>query len=559
MPSTCVELLREIEIKNRSYRREKRQERNDAWHHYLTDCGDGKSLLQLEMEYIRACHPGDLPEETERQGTTLVILVGETFEPLLQSIYAHRPSRLVPIVNTWYGNKENKNSAADHWRSFYQLIQDLPASITRRIANLSQIKAVDPVADDPSEVFTYLQTKLAEDLRNPTKRVIVDITGAKKTMVAGAFTLAAYTKAEIFYIDPEKEDEDRKPCGFSARFRRLEGPLEQLALHTWQQVEELYSRSDFNGALQLLKAISDVSETEKLKLYLEVCRDWESGQLRDAHRVSEQLTREMPEAAGLIPPAVNKLWEYWPDPNHNGTGLNLDFFCNPTAIVLYIEDELQRAKRLQTNGRYRSAFSRAYALHETLLKARLALLHHQGQFIAEKVISQNHHETVDLKNPHNAALNQAILGWLLGLFTGEACEFLRRPEENRPIKNGKFRWKGQGEQLEHRYRIWWEKQDSPDYLSDHLDLYSPQNETLKNVRNLVTHSYFPVQPDHAESAVYLAQMSLADYGESWIKQMNWQDQGQKVRFEAPIWNELKETFDLSFLPEQNQPPQAKGG
>jgi len=83
-----------------------------AWTYYLGPVdifppieSPPKPLLYIEME-CAASQPGRLPEVDEDRLSTLVILVGESFEPLLQTIWAYLPQRLVPVVNEFYGDKD---------------------------------------------------------------------------------------------------------------------------------------------------------------------------------------------------------------------------------------------------------------------------------------------------------------------------------------------------------------------------------------------------------------------------------------------------------------------
>lgn len=58
-------------------------------------------LLQIELDCAK--HMGRWPEPRER--TTLVLLVGTSFDPLLQAICIYQPDRLVPVVNEFYDDK----------------------------------------------------------------------------------------------------------------------------------------------------------------------------------------------------------------------------------------------------------------------------------------------------------------------------------------------------------------------------------------------------------------------------------------------------------------------
>lgn len=567
--SACPEDI--LMLKTAEYRR--LQQRRDlhgqraAWHYYLKDSGEGISLLAREIDCIQQRSDEVLPSQPEKANTTLVILVGETLEPLLQSICVHMPTRLVPIVNTYYGDIQDEDSSARQWRTLYRLIRQLPSHVTENIANLEQIRQVTPVSDDPTAVFTYLRQELGPDLRDPQKRVVVDVTGAKKTMVAGAFTLAAYTKAVIYYIDPEQQDENEQPYGFSARFRRIESPLDRLALNVWQQIEERYRRYDFAGALQLLQDAlpeealpgesgsspnnSLLQSVQAFEAFLIICRDWEAGRLQEAYKQIVTLPPELVTPAEKVPTVVTELWRYWPEPEDAvARELSTAFFEDAKAIILYAEDELRRAKRLMNNGRYRDAFTRAYALHETLLKARLTVLYRVKQLRVEKLTDKQNkvYTPVDLDQPTNRPLKDQILVLLVKLQAGDMCRLLGKPKKSIPYVR-----------LSRKDRIWWDYQGNPQYLPNEINLYSPQNEVIRNTRNLVIHSYFPVDADTVNEAIEKAEASLEEYCRVWVKDLERHAVIKYARFERPEWDELRHICQLTFIPEQNQPLPAQGG
>ena len=83
--------------------------------------------------------------------------------------------------------------------------------------------------------------------------VVIDITGGKKSMVAGAFMYAAYAGSRISDVDFEEYDpEERRPYGFGCKIGELTNPYEKFALHEWERVRVLYERYQFRDAQMLL-------------------------------------------------------------------------------------------------------------------------------------------------------------------------------------------------------------------------------------------------------------------------------------------------------------------
>ena len=361
------------------------------------------ALLPQEHTFIRSHKvlSKDLPNDSSP--ITLIILVGATFEHLLQSITVHAPQRLIPIVNQYYGDgayfsdetsERQSKSGDEHWQDLLDLINVLPIVKDNTLSDVPE--ECIPVDDTPDAVYQFLRAhkQLQEDLRNPQQRVVIDITGAKKTMVAGAFLFAAYTNAEIWYIDPQVLN-GSTPYGYSSKYRKISNPIHQLALGQWQQLEQLYTQYNFSSALQILSTLSIVPTLQKsapnqhLNSFLEILLDWESGRLSEAYSNAQHLLQENPSLAALLPPIITRAGRYWPQVLATRPKLLPEFFVSPTIVMLYAVDELARARRLAgileagklqhqtkiagTRHDYRAAFTRAYALHETLLKARVFL------------------------------------------------------------------------------------------------------------------------------------------------------------------------------------------
>lgn len=77
-------------------------------------------------------------------------------------------------------------------------------------------------AATPPHVFQALLKHLYGD-----SNVIVDITGAKKSMVAGAFLYAAFANVPVSYVDFDDDKfnpEHAKPYGYACRIGRLVNP-----------------------------------------------------------------------------------------------------------------------------------------------------------------------------------------------------------------------------------------------------------------------------------------------------------------------------------------------
>ena len=173
---------------------------------------------------------------------TLVLLVGHSPEPLLQTISVFQPRRVVLVLNQRYGNVPGQTRGTE-----------LAGWITEWLAPMlpwTPTLEIHEVADRPDAVFQALCDSVLMD-RQAGKPVIVDITGAKKSMDAGAFLFAAYADLPISYVDFDDYDETyRRPFGFHCRIGTLTNPYDAFRLREWERVQRMYRRVSFSGCAQ---------------------------------------------------------------------------------------------------------------------------------------------------------------------------------------------------------------------------------------------------------------------------------------------------------------------
>lgn len=433
------------------------------------------SLLECEMEWAKT--KNDLPQL--HQQTTLVILVGDSFEPLLQSIWAYNPSKLVPVVNEYYGDKDKKSTAhktgQEQWDDLSNWISMMLQKTGRKQFPVLPKPAL--VTDNPTEIFERLRQELQNDLLDINTHVVIDITGAKKTIVTGAFLLAAYSKTKINYINVGEYDEQKRPFGFSCEFSEVTNPLDDLFLQSWDRVKRHYQRFDFYGAIAALPAAASLPKEglEKLRTYLQIYDLWENGHLYEAKEKATGLSDN-------IPITVRLLGSYWPEPGTHR--LKSELFQDPVNIILFAEDELRRAKRLQQHGLARAAFTKAYALYETLLTARVIALYKSNKI---KLISDGGHRPLFKV--------QDELDWFVDLPAANITNLLTK---------GTQKWQFFFKRVKYKPTV-----------SHQINRSCLPRKSLRITRNLVTHTYFPVSSQTGADAISLAQKNIQEYKKHW--------------------------------------------
>ena len=545
------------------------------WKRYLQETavsssGQEISLFECEMAYAE--NEGRLPKPKDDKAITLVILVGESFEPLLQSVWAHNPVRLVPVVNIEYPDGSKGDVQWNTIRVPLEMLLKRPSRYNEWQLKIPtvQFDAPDkahyfkPVVDEPTEVFEFLQKHLKDDLMDQSRRVIVDITGAKKTMVAGAFMLAAYSDTEIYYVDSKRHNTDKfigRPYGYACHFRDVDNPLKDLALQSWNNIEKLYNKGDYAHALAILQTIipkADEKEPEEeshekehnlylqniqqLETYLQICAHWDEGDIQEAAELIPELIKKSKKLRKCVPFAVRTLAGEFPktdDPT-----LNLKLFSKPKKIVIYVRDEIERVKRLIRKDASRAAFSRAYALYEALFNFRVTMLFQErALYVTPKKKSG---KGAAFSNDPNKRWHKEAHLACTNMFSSRARNVLYGNDGNKYIF-----WKGEsgancGSTLE-----WVEpKRNNLEYLTEDFE---PGE--LSDKRNLITHSYFPTDKDDARKALQLALNNFDDYLKNWVdfpKKLHISRLEKPELYSARSWETIREAFGLQFIPVQKE-------
>jgi hypothetical protein len=386
-------------------------------------------LLGRELDYANK-HP--LPggirrlRRLDKPVHTLALTVGESFEPLLQVVCVLQPRRLTLILNKSYGTTSGTNQGEAFCRLVKKLstASDLPDEFRPGVDEVDfDLIQVEP--DTPTAVFRAIRDALQKQEAKPGGNSVnaVDITGAKKSMVVGAFLYAAHSGLPITYVDFDEYNPDfGKPYGYLCQIGQIADPYQAFHLRDWEQVRQLYERYNFRRAQELigtaatmdkpgsgiLGAMSsqlegkkaypplydpeDIARVERLAQILSIYEAWDNGEFRQAKKLAGELQPTLPP--DVVPWAIAELGDFWPSAieiadagnaarqlleehlklKHGEDKPTDSIFGRPPPLLAYTRDELAKIDRLiAKNEDYRSAFLRAAGLHEFLLKARLAL------------------------------------------------------------------------------------------------------------------------------------------------------------------------------------------
>lgn len=297
----------------------------DRYGHYIQDLLPKEvAAAQADGRWLVRARPVEL----------LVLMLGFSIEPLLQSILYYRPRRLMVVYSDSYetaaGSKPKPGHS--HYGSFCQVAAKLDhypgRSFAQPVFEPQQRTDEDKFGcKDAVAVFGFLRRHVIPWLTGPEAplprdQVVVDITGAKKSMVTGAYLFATFAGLPVSYVDFDSYDEHyQRPYGYTCRIGELASPSAAFHLDTWRRLRHLYAQSAYDRMADELAALieqmdgaelrflaDEVKAVERLAAAIDVYRLWSIGDFDSAASAWERI--QWPDVdAGVDPHS-----------GHRGTG-----------------------------------------------------------------------------------------------------------------------------------------------------------------------------------------------------------------------------------------------
>lgn len=360
--------------------------------------------------YIEELLPQELQWATQQQRLslqeghvhTLVLLVGYSPEPLFQALCVYKPEHILCIASPKYiGLDRGQNDERNLLRgeSYVQLFIERYVTRLHRNNMLPKTPSVTihPLKDTtPTAVFQGLLKELKPQQTTPGK-VIIDVTGGKKSMVTGAYLYAAFAQnVQLSYVDFDDtlyDPDQGKPFGFGCQIGTLANSYNDFALRGWEEVRRFYQQYNFRAAQRLLGAswqthaantlwsiahnldlLPWCDAIDRLAHTLEVYRLWDEGDYKGSLDYHKKHKADIFANVQPLPTAIQQLGTQWITWQGNGIIPNQvpNFFDDTDRLHAYVQDELARIERLiHHNEDYRSAFLRAGGLNEVLMTVRL--------------------------------------------------------------------------------------------------------------------------------------------------------------------------------------------
>lgn len=263
----------------------------------------------------------------------LVVTVGTRLLPLLVTLFTTRPrfvTLIVPdrlddvdgfvervagelsaVVNDFSGycGKWLKRHPSLDW------LRDAETPTLRPSIRLARHDGIEPTAD-PSEVYRSLEGDYARWTNDAKENVLVEITGAKKPIVIGAYQFAASHGWQLGYVDFEKYDPfANAPDPATCRWKRITDPTAVFALPYQRALREAFESGRFDVAKALLvhlkKHTADVTVAPYfdpapglLQRELDAVHVFDLWQQRYLYRARQQVIEKGWESEHWVPPIL---------------------------------------------------------------------------------------------------------------------------------------------------------------------------------------------------------------------------------------------------------------
>lgn len=168
-----------------------------------------------------------------------ILLVGTTLQPLMLSVSAINAEKIALIYTD--DTEGEKNTLQD-------LIKEYKPSI-----KFERIEKLLVNSSEPHAAFLSIK-KIIEKEEWQNKRVCIDITGGKKSMVGGGFLASSVLSIDTYYVDFEQYH-DGKPELATEFINRLDNPYAIYNIELLSQANELFKHHNYQASVFLFDKI----------------------------------------------------------------------------------------------------------------------------------------------------------------------------------------------------------------------------------------------------------------------------------------------------------------
>jgi hypothetical protein len=336
--------------------------------------GRERSLFERELQEVIDEAASARGERDETCPDLLLLTVGTSPEPLLLSVAHHHP-RAVVLLTALGIDEEDLHELEELWnRVHVQIGQPCFKEVARH-----------DVRDDPGSLFRAVEKVVTDARTQDAQRIVLDFTGAKKTIVSGAFLAAGFLNLETSYVDFDRYDSTlNQPVPGTSEVGEVPHPVKLLKLLEQDQLATGFDDRRYERAAALALELAETAASrevveilgaesepwrkrfEGIKAAAETYALWQQGFYSDAAEVFSSASR-LP-----LPPTVGVLAAVWPtrDAHHGEIGKALSedkVFSTPEIALAYFVDVLTWFDEPTAQRHPRDAYLRLYGASESLI------------------------------------------------------------------------------------------------------------------------------------------------------------------------------------------------
>lgn len=340
---------------------------------YGRDEEAGPSLFERELEEASAAGRAAREKSGLGRPDLLLLTVGTSPEPLLLAVAHHAPASVILLIETRFDAGER----AELERLWDAVHDQLDQPAFKEVAQ-------PEVRDDPGSLFRAVEKQVAARDEGRS-RIVLDFTGAKKTMVAGAFLAAGFLDLEASYVDFRRYDStlNRPVPGYSF-LNPVPHPVKLFRLLERERLAQAFDARRYEEAAALAQELVETATSVEVRRILDDEADrfalrferiaraaaayalWQQGFYADA---AEEL-RALPELS--LPPTVELLGSVWPRRSAHHTKIvsalsEEAVFADPCTALAYFVDVLAWIDEPTIERRPRDAYLRLYGALESLI------------------------------------------------------------------------------------------------------------------------------------------------------------------------------------------------
>ncbi len=312
----------------------------------------------------------------------LLLTVGGSCEPLIESILKNRPDKIYFICSG--GDKSSRRTIIGEGHVCGRDSKNLDKPNVLRQVNIDPSKKEKfeiieiEEFDDPNSCYEKCVGLINSIKREyPSVEVIADYTGGTKSMTAG-LVMAAMDDPKITLCVITGERNDLISVASGTQQKRLIGLKLPLLERQFRAAIALADRYDYNGCLQVLENLLDIPDIpsgirEKILRAISLARgfrEWDLFNHKEALRILESFAGDITDNFLFLKRVI-------------GSRTLLDKpcerFCKDHSLSVdfsgyeLVEDLLLNAKRKACQGLYDDATGRVYRALEALVDIRLLL------------------------------------------------------------------------------------------------------------------------------------------------------------------------------------------